>query len=125
MALAVPDGSRPACAGSGSESTTAGACGGPSKVDLTEAPQPGYPDTRAGRGDRDPAADRRGAGRRWRLPAGAVRGAGRHRRVLLGIVATCRAIGVYLPRAFERLGTCRDVFAVPVEQVPSLKRTLR
>jgi hypothetical protein len=51
--------------------------------------------------------------------------------VLLGIVATCRAIGVpvqaYLTWAFEPLGTHRDVFAPPVEQLTpaAFKRTLR
>lgn len=54
------------------------------------------------------------------LFAGSTEGA--HRAcVLLGIVATCRAIGVpvqaYLTWAFERLGTHRDVFALPVEQL--------
>ncbi len=52
----------------------------------------------------------------------AGRTAGAHRAcVLLGIVATCRAVGVpilaYLTWAFERLGTHRDVFALPVEQL--------
>ncbi|MBZ0234576.1 MAG: IS66 family transposase [Deltaproteobacteria bacterium] len=54
------------------------------------------------------------------LFAGSTEGA--HRAcVLLGIVATCRAIGVpvqaYLTWAFERLGTHRDLFALPVEQL--------
>jgi len=54
------------------------------------------------------------------LFAGSTEGA--HRAcVLLGIVATCRAVGVpvqaYLAWAFERLGTHRDVFALPVEQL--------
>lgn len=54
------------------------------------------------------------------LFAGSTEGA--HRAcVLLGIVATCRAVGVpvqaYLTWAFERLGTHRDVFALPVEQL--------
>ncbi|MBP8811702.1 MAG: IS66 family transposase [Kofleriaceae bacterium] len=64
------------------------------------------------------------------LFAGSTEGA--HRAcVLLGIVATCRAIGVpvqaYLTWAFERLGTHRDVFALPVEQLTpaAFKRTLR
>jgi hypothetical protein len=52
------------------------------------------------------------------LFAGSTEGA--HRAcVLLGIVATCRALGVpvqaYLTWAFERLGTHRDVFALPLE----------
>ncbi|MCB9657805.1 MAG: hypothetical protein R3B40_18965 [Polyangiales bacterium] len=51
------------------------------------------------------------------LFAGSSEGA--HRAcVLLGIVATCRAIGVpvqaYLAWAFERLGTHRDVFRLDV-----------
>ena len=51
------------------------------------------------------------------LFAGSSEGA--HRAcVLLGIVATCRAIGVpvqaYLAWAFERLGTHRDVFGLDV-----------
>ena len=54
------------------------------------------------------------------LFAGSTEGA--HRAcVLLGIVATCRAVGVpiqaYLTWAFERLGTHRDAFALPVEQL--------
>jgi hypothetical protein len=54
------------------------------------------------------------------LFAGSTEGA--HRAcVLLGIVATCRAIGVpiqaYLTWAFERLGTHRDDFALSVEQL--------
>ncbi len=54
------------------------------------------------------------------LFAGSIEGA--HRAcVLLGIIATCRAVGVpcqaYLPWAFERLGTHRDLFALPVEQL--------
>ena len=45
---------------------------------------------------------------------------GAHRAcVLLGIVATCRAIGVpvqaYLTWAFERLGTHRDRFGLPLD----------
>ena len=52
------------------------------------------------------------------LFAGSTEGA--HRAcVLLGIVATCRTVGVpvqaYLAWAFERLGTHRDVFALPLE----------
>lgn len=52
------------------------------------------------------------------LFAGSTEGA--HRAcVLLGIVATCRAVGVpvqaYLSWAFERLGTHREVFALPLE----------
>jgi transposase len=52
------------------------------------------------------------------LFAGSTEGA--HRAcVLLGIIATCRALGVpvqaYLTWAFERLGTHRDVFALPLE----------
>ena len=54
------------------------------------------------------------------LFAGSTEGA--HRAcVLLGTVATCRAVGIpvqaYLTWAFERLGTHRDVFALPVEQL--------
>ncbi len=54
------------------------------------------------------------------LFAGSSEGA--HRAsVLLGIVATCRAQGVpvqaYLTWAFERLGTHRDVFALPLDQM--------
>jgi transposase len=54
------------------------------------------------------------------LFAGSTEGA--HRAcVLLGIVATCRALGVplqaYLTWAFERLGTHRDVYALPLEQL--------
>ena len=63
------------------------------------------------------------------LFAGSTEGA--HRAcVLLGIVATCRAIGVpvqaYLAWAFERLGTHRDLFALPVDQLTpaAFKRTL-
>ncbi len=41
--------------------------------------------------------------------------------MLLGIVATCRALGVpvqaYLAWAFERLGTHRDVFALPIHEL--------
>jgi transposase len=64
------------------------------------------------------------------LFAGSTEGA--HRAcVLLGIIATCRAIGVpiqaYLAWAFERLGTHRDVFALDIgEMTPAaFKRTLR
>lgn len=54
------------------------------------------------------------------LFAGSSEGA--HRAcILLGIVATCGTIGVpvqaYLAWAFERLGTHRDVFALPVDQL--------
>ncbi|HEU5288703.1 MAG TPA: IS66 family transposase [Candidatus Limnocylindria bacterium] len=54
------------------------------------------------------------------LFAGSSEGA--HRAcVLLGIVATCRAIGVpvqaYLAWAFERLGTHREKFGLPLEQI--------
>jgi transposase len=54
------------------------------------------------------------------LFAGSTEGA--HRAcVLLGIIATCRAVGVpcqaYLTWAFERLGTHRDQFGLPVEQL--------
>lgn len=54
------------------------------------------------------------------LFAGSTEGA--HRAsVLLGIVATCRAIGVpvqaYLAWAFERLGTHREKFGLPLEQI--------
>jgi transposase len=53
-----------------------------------------------------------------KLFAGSTEGA--HRAcVLLGIVATCRALGVpaqaYLAWAFERLGTHRERFALPLE----------
>ena len=52
------------------------------------------------------------------LFAGSTEGA--HRAcVLLGIIATCRTVGVpvqaYLTWAFERLGTHRNVFALPLE----------
>jgi hypothetical protein len=64
------------------------------------------------------------------LFAGSTEGA--HRAcVLLGIVATCRAVGVpiqaYLTWAFDRLGTHRDVFALPVEQLTpaAFKRSRR
>ena len=63
------------------------------------------------------------------LFAGSTEGA--HRAcVLLGIVATCRAVGVpvqaYLAWAFERLGTHRDVFALPVGEITpaAFKKTL-
>jgi transposase len=54
------------------------------------------------------------------LFAGSTEGA--HRAcVLLGIIATCRALRVpaqaYLAWAFERLGTHRDVFDLPLEQL--------
>ncbi len=63
------------------------------------------------------------------LFAGSTEGA--HRAcVLLGIVATCRTVGVpvqaYLSWAFERLGTHRDVFALPLEGMTpaAFKKTL-
>jgi hypothetical protein len=63
------------------------------------------------------------------LFAGSTEGA--HRAcVLLGIVATCRAQGVpaqaYLAWAFERLGTHRDVFGLPLEDMTpaAFKKTL-
>ena len=63
------------------------------------------------------------------LFAGSTEGA--HRAcVLLGIVATCRAQGVpieaYLAWAFERLGTHRDVFGLPLEALTpaAFKNTL-
>ncbi|MDX2053254.1 MAG: IS66 family transposase [Polyangiaceae bacterium] len=63
------------------------------------------------------------------LFAGSTEGA--HRAcVLLGIVATCRAQGVpvqaYLTWAFERLGTHRDLFALPLEAMTpaAFKKTL-
>ena len=54
------------------------------------------------------------------LFAGSTEGA--HRAcVLLGIIATCRAIGVpiqaYLAWAFDRLGTHRDVFGLSLEEM--------
>ena len=54
------------------------------------------------------------------LFAGSTEGA--HRAcVLLGIVATCRAIGIpaqaYLAWAFDRLGTHRDVFGLSLEEM--------
>ncbi len=64
------------------------------------------------------------------LFAGSTEGA--HRAcVLLGIVATCRAqkvpVQAYLTWAFERLGTHRDAFALPLEQLTpaAFKKTLR
>ena len=63
------------------------------------------------------------------LFAGSSEGA--HRAsVLLGIIATCRAQGVpaqaYLAWAFERLGTHREVFALPLEALTpaAFKKTL-
>ncbi len=63
------------------------------------------------------------------LFAGSAEGA--HRAcVLLGIVATCRAQGVpvqaYLTWAFERLGTHRDIFALPLSEMTpaAFKKTL-
>jgi hypothetical protein len=63
------------------------------------------------------------------LFAGSTEGA--HRAcVLLGIVATCRTLGVpvqaYLTWAFERLGTHRDVFGLPLEAMTpaAFKKTL-
>jgi transposase len=63
------------------------------------------------------------------LFAGSTEGA--HRAcVLLGIVTTCRTIGVpaqaYLTWAFERLGTHRDVFGLSVEEMTpaAFKKTL-
>ena len=63
------------------------------------------------------------------LFAGSTEGA--HRAcVLLGIIATCRAIGVpiqaYLAWAFERLGTHRDAFGLALEQITpaAFKRTI-
>jgi hypothetical protein len=50
--------------------------------------------------------------------------------VLLGIIATCRALGVpaqaYLARAFDRLGTHRDVFGLPLEDITpaAFKKTI-
>lgn len=54
------------------------------------------------------------------LFAGSTEGA--HRAcVLLGIAATCRALGVpiqaYLAWAFDRLGTHRDLYALPLDQI--------
>lgn len=63
------------------------------------------------------------------LFAGSTEGA--HRAcVLLGIVATCPAVGVpvqaYLTWAFERLGTHRDVFGLRLEEMTpaAFKKTL-
>ena len=63
------------------------------------------------------------------LFAGSTEGA--HRAcVLLGIIATCRALRVpaqaYLAWAFERLGTHRDVFDLPLEELTpaAFKKTL-
>jgi hypothetical protein len=63
------------------------------------------------------------------LFAGSTEGA--HRAcVLLGIVATCRAIGVpvqaYLAWAFDRLGTHRDVFGLAIHEMTpaAFKKTL-
>lgn len=63
------------------------------------------------------------------LFAGSTEGA--HRAcVLLGIIATCRTVGVpvqaYLTWAFERLGTHRDVFALPLGELTpaAFKKTL-
>jgi transposase len=63
------------------------------------------------------------------LFAGSTEGA--HRAcTLLGIIATCRAIRVpaqaYLTWAFERLGTHRDVFSLPLEELTpaAFKKTL-
>ncbi|MCW5790263.1 MAG: hypothetical protein KIT72_07575 [Polyangiaceae bacterium] len=54
------------------------------------------------------------------LFAGSTEGA--HRAcVLLGVSATCRTMGVsfeqYLAWAFERLGTHREVFGLPVSEL--------
>lgn len=63
------------------------------------------------------------------LFAGSTEGA--HRAcTLLGIIATCRAQGIavqaYLTWAFERLGTHRDVFALPLHEMTpaAFKKTL-
>src|SRR6185437_14278814 len=63
------------------------------------------------------------------LFAGSTEGA--HRAcVLLGIIATCRALGVpiqaYLAWAFDRLGTHRDVFGLSLEDMTpaAFKKTL-
>ena len=63
------------------------------------------------------------------LFAGSTEGA--HRAcVLLGIIATCRALRVpaqaYRAWAFERLGTHRDVFDLPLEALTpaAFKKTL-
>jgi hypothetical protein len=57
------------------------------------------------------------------LFAGSTEGA--HRAcVLLGIIATCRALRVpaqaYLAWAFEKLGTHRDVFDLPRSRKPPI-----
>ncbi len=64
------------------------------------------------------------------LFAGSTEGA--HRAcVLLGIVATCRAVGVpiqaYLAWVFDRLGTHRDLFGLQLEEMTpaAFKKTLR
>ena len=64
------------------------------------------------------------------LFAGSTEGA--HRAcVLLGIIATCRALGVpaqaYLAWAFERLGTHRDVFGLKLKDITpaAFKKTLK
>jgi transposase len=64
------------------------------------------------------------------LFAGSTEGA--HRAcVLVGIIATCRALRVpaqaYLAWAFERLGTHRDLFDLPLEELTpaAFKKTLR
>ncbi len=63
------------------------------------------------------------------LFAGSTEGA--HRAcVLLGILATCRALGVpaqaYLAWAFDRLGTHRDAFGLQLEQItPAAFKKLR
>jgi transposase len=64
------------------------------------------------------------------LCAGSTEGA--HRAcVLLGIIATCRALRVpaqaYLAWAFERLGTHRDVFDLPLEALTpaAFKKSLK
>lgn len=63
------------------------------------------------------------------LFAGSTEGA--HRAcVLLGIIATCRTVSVpvqaYLTWAFERLGTHRDVFGLPLDEMTpaAFKKTL-
>ena len=63
------------------------------------------------------------------LFAGSTEGA--HRAcVLLGIIATCRALGVpaqaYLAWAFDRLGTHRNAFRLDLEQItPAAFKKLR
>jgi hypothetical protein len=63
------------------------------------------------------------------LFAGSTEGA--HRAcVLLGIVATCRALGIpvqaYLAWAFDRLGTHREHFGLDLEQItPALRPSWR